>query len=755
MAKKIPQPTTDLPATAEQAFAQDQANAAVVAAAEHMAQDKLEMNRLLGRIEATQAISSFIETVSLAQIAKIKEEKSYRALKDQVMLIDGVEVRLDTWEGFCKALGSSRENMDLQLGNLRALGESALARAQELGMTTRDLRKLRQLDASDQKVVIGELEAAVGDKDAIIDLITDMSARHVKEKEAMQKELDEQRAEAKATARILADKDERIKTLQKQIVRQENRTMDEKQEDDLHALDLAVVEFLKPRAALEDAIAACLAYEDNAMHLHAANALHELKEAIVQIQIRFALGDVTNPDDSWMNVTDEEAEQRHDNVQCALRDEEEWEENVKLHGQPGLHMQTSLNSGRNKEAGQRGVYPEEDALAKQHVRDFGRGQGRQRFVGADGGEQVQGFRQDEVVVVILHNLEAVDAVAVAKAVVQIEGIMGMIAADMHPPHVADVLPRQAVDAAVAVVKMQAVAIGGAQQERHGGSEGAVFPHDDENPGQAEHDAAGNQEETEPAREKGRWWRVPFFQQIREKIQGEEYQYQQKHQQQPIGEVVTAVALFIPAVFKPRRHDDGLLRRHGAAQIRPRRGDDVNVIVVFQQAAAVADRHALPWFQQQAALHTALIAHIGKRRPAPLMADAAKGAVQGDAARIADDARPGQELRAVIGEAAQVEERSATKPQRQQPFCDRRKKRPGAFVVQKEQHQHVDDQPDGEVRGIKTGAAPAVRARVGEVEREMAAGARCGRHDCGYLKPSRSSTVRLKTGLSAVLSGSTA
>lgn len=306
MAKKIPHSSTDLPASAEQAFAQDKTNAAVVAAAEHMAQDKLAMNRLLGRIEATQAISTFIETVSLVQIAKIREEKGYRALKDQVMLINGEEVRLDTWEGFCKALGSSRQNIEDRLENLKLLGEAALARTQELGMTTRELQKLRKLDVSDQKVVIGELEAAVGDKDAIIDLITDMSARHVKEKEAMQKELDEQRAEAKATARILADKDERIKTLQKQIVRQENRTMDEKQEDDLHALDLAVVEFLKPRAALEDAIAACLAYEDNAMHLHAANALHELKEAIVQIQIRFALGDVTNPDDSWMNVTEED-----------------------------------------------------------------------------------------------------------------------------------------------------------------------------------------------------------------------------------------------------------------------------------------------------------------------------------------------------------------------------------------------------------------------------------------------------------------
>lgn len=306
MAKKIPQPATDLPASAEQAFAQDKANAAVVAAAEHMAQGKLEMNQLLGRLQAVGSIKDTLEVSALMQLQQIKETKSYKQFAGQTMLVDGETVRLDTWEGFCAAVGSSRRAIEEKLDNLRLLGENAFAKAGALGLTTKELRKLRQLDAGDQKAIIGEIEVAVGDKDAIIDLITDMSARHVKEKEAMQKELDEQRAEAKATARILADKDERIKTLQKQIVRQENRTMDEKQEDDLHALDLAVVEFLKPRAALEDAIAACLAYEDNAMHLHAANALHELKEAIVQIQIRFALGDVTNPDDSWMNVTEED-----------------------------------------------------------------------------------------------------------------------------------------------------------------------------------------------------------------------------------------------------------------------------------------------------------------------------------------------------------------------------------------------------------------------------------------------------------------
>jgi len=45
-----------------------------------------------------------------------------------------------------------------------------------------------------------------------------------------------------------------------------------------------------------------------------------------------------------------------------------------------------------------------------------------------------------------------------------------------------------------------------------------------------------------------------------------------------------------------------------------------------------------------------------------MADAAKGAVQGDAARVANDTRSGKELRVVIGEAAQVEESTEAAPQ---------------------------------------------------------------------------------------------
>ena len=185
MAKKIPQQPTDLPASATQAYAQDQGNAAVVAAAEQMVQDKLDANQLLGRLQAVLGIKDTLEASALMQLQQIKDAKAYKQFAGQTMLVNGESVRLDTWEGFCLAVGSSRRVIEEKLDNLLLLGENALAKAEALGITRNELRKLRQLDAADQKAIIGEIEVAVGDKDAIIDLITDMSARHVKEKEAM------------------------------------------------------------------------------------------------------------------------------------------------------------------------------------------------------------------------------------------------------------------------------------------------------------------------------------------------------------------------------------------------------------------------------------------------------------------------------------------------------------------------------------------------------------------------------------------
>ena len=298
---KKPTPQTDI----EDHIADDAAALSAYEKSAHaLTAEQLEMNQLLGRVQATQAIAALLEGLSLAQIADIKERKAYRALKEQAMVIDGEEVRLDTWEGFCIAIGSSRRAIEERLDNLQLLGESALARAQELGMTTRELRRLRKLDAADQMVIVGELEAAVGDKEAIIDLITEMSAKHAKDKDALAKQLEDQQAEAKASSRILQDKDKKIAELQKQIIRQENRTMDDVRQDAILAATRAQVDCLSPLAGLDDAIAALCGYDDATLTLTAANILHELKAAIDDLQIKYGLGHVAPVDDSWMDGQD-------------------------------------------------------------------------------------------------------------------------------------------------------------------------------------------------------------------------------------------------------------------------------------------------------------------------------------------------------------------------------------------------------------------------------------------------------------------
>ena len=285
----------DADAVWQETAASEKALVAAAASAE-----QIEMNQLLGRLQATQAIAAMLDGLSLAQIAQIKEGKRYKQLAGQKMVIGGVEIRLDTWEGFCAALGSSRRAIEEKLDNLRLLGEEALDKATALGMTTQELRKLRQLDAADQKVVIGEIEVAAGDKEAIIDLITDMAAKHSKEREELQAKLEDQRGEAVASERIIEERNKRIDKLEKQLHKQQHRTMEEKRQQRMTDAGAAQILCLSPLAGLEDAIETLLGEDDDPCPRHAANLLHELRAAVEDLQLKYGLGDVANPDDSWM-----------------------------------------------------------------------------------------------------------------------------------------------------------------------------------------------------------------------------------------------------------------------------------------------------------------------------------------------------------------------------------------------------------------------------------------------------------------------
>ncbi len=261
--------------------------------------EQLEMNQLLGRIQAAHAIGNMLEALSLSQLQAIKEQKAYRALKGQVQEIDGKQLDLGTWEGFCRAIGASRETIDLRLKDLQLLGETALENAQNLGMTTRELRKLRKLDPSDQSVIINELEANIGDKDAIVELIENMSVKHRQEKEALQAQIKDEKAERKAADQVIAGKDKKINELSKALAKEENASPYDKAQT--YAQEISVVETKMMAVFGEiDKLFQHINSEPElpaVLRVNQGHLLLELKEQSNRLIDLYQLGDVSVDDD--------------------------------------------------------------------------------------------------------------------------------------------------------------------------------------------------------------------------------------------------------------------------------------------------------------------------------------------------------------------------------------------------------------------------------------------------------------------------
>lgn len=192
------------------------------------------MNQLLGQVQMARAVSKFADVVSLTKLAHVKETKIYRALAgksgfDQ----DGNEIDdVGTWDGFCRAIGSSKTKVDEDLLNLRAFGEDAMQQLSSIGAGYRDLRKLRALPDDTRAGLLESHEAkqalASGDKDALRELIEDMAVWHAKAQEASAKKITELSADLAAKDKLLAADRKRIDMLASEVERVKSEPADER-----------------------------------------------------------------------------------------------------------------------------------------------------------------------------------------------------------------------------------------------------------------------------------------------------------------------------------------------------------------------------------------------------------------------------------------------------------------------------------------------------------------------------------------------
>ncbi|WP_319437924.1 MarR family transcriptional regulator [Vibrio cholerae] len=216
----------------------------------------LDIGVFLGRVQMAQSFATMADVVSLSTLKEMRDSGKYKELKGRTINLgptstDGVQnsiVLQGTWDEFCKLCGTSKSAVNEKLKNLSDFGERALQSMQTIGMTTKDLRRLRQLPQEDLTAIVEGEVVKVQDRDEALEIIEELSAKHRQEKQALQSEVTKLAQEKQSNERLLADKDKKINDLSKKLdtplspaqARQKEEELNSKLLDQLNVATLAV-----------------------------------------------------------------------------------------------------------------------------------------------------------------------------------------------------------------------------------------------------------------------------------------------------------------------------------------------------------------------------------------------------------------------------------------------------------------------------------------------------------------------------------
>lgn len=163
---------------------------------------KQDVLMAIGQLQAFSNMRKYVTVTEILTFKKIKDSKQYKGLVYENDKGEPVTVT-DLKEVCSVFFGRSYEAMTQDLKNLEAFGAEFLESSQSMGLGYRELRKLRQLPEEEQALVINAESVDISDKAAIVDLIEDLTAKHAKEKEALEAKALEAERTANARQKII------------------------------------------------------------------------------------------------------------------------------------------------------------------------------------------------------------------------------------------------------------------------------------------------------------------------------------------------------------------------------------------------------------------------------------------------------------------------------------------------------------------------------------------------------------------------
>lgn len=202
--------------------------------------DQILAIELRGQIKQNLFQEKFLTFQRLQQIKKIKENKSYRGLP----IIDehtGEVKRINTFKEYCDSISLSVNVVDQALVNLRDLGEELYQASVKLGLTSREMRRLRTLpdesiidiakidfsEDDDKSRLVEKLEEA----EKMIEKLSDTVEEQGEKLKVTEQELQETKENYEAQSRVIENKDKYINCLDTELAKAKNfietRTPDE------------------------------------------------------------------------------------------------------------------------------------------------------------------------------------------------------------------------------------------------------------------------------------------------------------------------------------------------------------------------------------------------------------------------------------------------------------------------------------------------------------------------------------------------
>lgn len=97
---------------------------------------------VVGMFKAHKISEQFNKTLITIKLREIRERKEYKGLT--LTNIHGEPVTVNSWEEFCKSLGTSKEKVDKDIQNLNTFGQEFMQLSESIGLSYRELRRMRQ-----------------------------------------------------------------------------------------------------------------------------------------------------------------------------------------------------------------------------------------------------------------------------------------------------------------------------------------------------------------------------------------------------------------------------------------------------------------------------------------------------------------------------------------------------------------------------------------------------------------------------------